>query len=646
MKILKTLLGMALICPTVMLAQNPLVNTQFTADPTARVFGDRVYVYPSHDIPAPEDYARKDWFCMADYHVYSSDNLTDWTDLGMILSQENVPWGNPKAYSMWAPDCVQGPDGRYYFYFPNAPKDGRGFGVGVAIADSPTGPFVPQEKNIDGISGIDPCVLQASDGNAYIYWGGGGLRVAKLKPNLLELAEDNPTETRKFGDREMTVVGKAADADLPAGFKEGPFAFERNGWYYLTYPWVREEGGSETLAYAMSKNPMGPWEFKGLIMAEHPNRCWTNHHSIINYKGQWYLFYHHNDYSPNFDKNRSMCADSLFFNADGTIQQVVPTNRGVGVTDGLKLVQMDRGTLSNGAVLEFNKKNEIQQAIAKGSIDSVAMRMEGWKVRLPKGGKAVYPNVSLPEGEFQALVSTTSSWGRRQQIKQLAETTLDIVTTKQKNGLLTVTMSNHGKDTVDVDWITFVPRKPLFSDYFEPSKGKNMAPDANGFIRRWNIQDPIDKPNNSNTVFVDSYLREAFYADYSEQTKDFKWHQLDSKLWNVKLFRFASCRDKQVYGVLFFAETIIDCAAALQDVRLSAGSNSASMWWIDGKEVLILSGDRRMVQDDGQSSRLNLSKGKHTIRCAVINGPGMSDFCVRFLDSENRPVTNFKILNK
>ena len=641
MKKITSLLGMAMLCPALTaLAQNPLINTDFSADPTARVFGDRVYVYPSHDIPAPDDYARKDWFCMADYHVYSSENLTDWTDHGMILSQEQVPWGAPKAYSMWAPDCVQGPDGRYYFYFPDAPADGRGFGVGVAISDTPTGPFVPQPRNIEGISGIDPCVLQASDGNAYIFWGGGGLRVAKLKPNLLELADDNPKSVMKMGDREVTMIGADAAAGLPEGFKEGPFAFEHNGWYYLTYPWVRGKKGepdgrggiwenpTECLAYAMSRNPMGPFEYKGIIMEESPVACWTNHHSIINYKGQWYLFYHHNDYSPSFDKNRSMRADSLFFNADGTIRQVIPTNRGVGVTDGQKQIQMDRGTLSGGAVIEYN---------------DTARCFNGWKVRLPRGGKAVYGNVTLPEGDFQALVSTTSSWGRRQQVKQLAETTLQIETIRQKNGLYTISMSNYGKDTIDVDWITFVPRKPLFSDYFEPAKSKSTTPDEMGFIRRWRLLDPISKPNPSNTVFIDSYLREAFYADYSAEMKDLKWHLLDSKLWNVKLFRFASCRDKQVYGVLFFAETTIECKQDIRDVRLSVGSNSASMWWIDDNEVLILSGDRRMVQDDGQSSRLTLTKGRHTLRCAVINGPGMSDFCARFIDAEGRPVTNFNI---
>ena len=131
-------MGLAALLVQGVSAQNPIIRDQFSADPTARVFNGKVYLFPSHDISplSAYDYPRKDWFCMHDYHVFSSENLTDWTDHGVILDQKNVPWGNPTAYSMWAPDCVQGKDGKYYFYFPNASKQGRGFGVGVAVADT------------------------------------------------------------------------------------------------------------------------------------------------------------------------------------------------------------------------------------------------------------------------------------------------------------------------------------------------------------------------------------------------------------------------------------------------------------------------------------------------------------------------------
>lgn len=208
-----------------------------------------------------------------------------------------------------------------------------------------------------------------------------------------------------------------------------------------------------------------------------------------------------------------------------------------------------------------------------------------------------------------------------------------------------------------------IERQMQYSSYFEPVTAASAVatPDADGFIRRWNLMDPIDKPNRSNTVFVDSYLREAFgevlplFGTYDKkgnfrpvketEKQGLKWHALDSQRWNVKLFRFAACRDKQVYGVLFLGETVIECDEDITDVRLAAGSNSASMWWLNDEEALLLSGDRRMVQDDGVSGRLTLKKGRNVLKCAVINGPGMSDFCVRFLDKEGKPVTNFRVKN-
>ncbi|MDE6692150.1 MAG: family 43 glycosylhydrolase, partial [Muribaculaceae bacterium] len=115
-------------------ADNPIISGQFTADPTARVFGGKIYLYPSHDIPSPVENL-KEWFCMADYHVFSSDDLIDWYDHGVILDQSQVPWADGGSYTMWAPACVE-KDGKYYFYFPAQPKgEGRrGFCVGVAVA--------------------------------------------------------------------------------------------------------------------------------------------------------------------------------------------------------------------------------------------------------------------------------------------------------------------------------------------------------------------------------------------------------------------------------------------------------------------------------------------------------------------------------
>lgn len=316
-------------------AQNPIIRDQFTADPTARVFNNRMYVYPSHDILSPVEPEKK-WFCMEDYHVFSSENLTNWTDHGVIVTQNKVPWVKRDSYAMWAPECVE-KNGQYYFYFPSAPKgEEKGFGVGVAIAKKPEGPFFPMWKPIEGIRGIDPCVLiDPKDGKSYIYWAGMGMWMARLKDNMMEL--DSKPEPVK---------------GLPEGFKEGPFVFERQGKYYYTFPWVRDS--TETLAYAMGDGPMGPFEFKGVIMDESPVACWTNHHSIVEYRGQWYLFYHHNDYSPDFDKLRSVRADYLSFNPDGTIQKVTPTLRGVGITKACERIEIDRySKLFGNASIDF-----------------------------------------------------------------------------------------------------------------------------------------------------------------------------------------------------------------------------------------------------------------------------------------------------
>ncbi len=222
-----------------------------------------------------------------------------------------------------------------------------------------------------------------------------------------------------------------------------------------------------------------------------------------------------------------------------------------------------------------------------------------------------------------------------------------------------------------------------FSDYFEKSTAEPLATQSDGFIRRWLVLEPISKPNRGNTVFTDSYIRTEFAKEYfkdqmtvmptdgkkekanivvevidknaqpqrgwnmkppvlKEAKATLAWHKLDSKLYNFKLYRFATTLKKQNYGVLFFVVTTVVCDQDLKDVRLSVGSNSASMWWVNGDEALILSGDRRMVADDGTSKRLTLKKGENVIRGMVINGPGMSDFCVRIKDENGNIVTNFK----
>ncbi|MFD1256083.1 family 43 glycosylhydrolase [Mucilaginibacter terrae] len=437
------LVAAATLLVTVANAQNPLITNQFTADPSARVFNGRVYVYPSHDIKAAPGRGRAGWFVMEDYHVFSSGNLTDWTDHGMIVSQTTVPWADPASYSMWAPDCIAR-NGKYYFYFPTTTKPqtagGRGrFAIGVAVADKPTGPFKIQPEPIKGVLGIDPNVFIDDDGQAYLYWSQGNIFAAKLKANMLEIEGEVQTLT-----------------DLPVkGLKEGPYMYKHKGTYYLTYPHV--ENKIERLEYATSKSPLGPFKFTGVIMDENPTGCWTNHHSIIEYQGQHYLFYHSSDLSPNFDKNRSIRADSLFFNAGGTIKKVIPTLRGVGLTQALSKIQIDRySEKGDNATVKF--------------IDTAKV-FEGWKTNLPatKNGWIRYNSVNFGKVK-NVTVRVWSGQGGTLEIRDAAatgnliakvkvpkgaswrEVTVPVSSIKQGVHHLVIAAKN---SAVEVDWISF-----------------------------------------------------------------------------------------------------------------------------------------------------------------------------------------------
>ncbi len=422
-------------------SQNPIIRDQFTADPTARNFNGKVYLFPSHDIPAPGSFPRKDWFCMADYHVFSSSNLTDWTDHGVIVSQDKVDWVNPTSFSMWAPDCVER-NGKYYFYFPANVKTGKGFGIGVAIADKPEGPYAPQPEPVTNVRGIDPCVFIDKDGQAYIYYSLNRIFAAKLKDNMTELAS------------EPVVLG-----DLPTkGLVEGPFFFERNGIYYLTYPHV--ENKIERLEYAIGDNPLGPFKVTGVIMDETPMGTWTNHHSLIQYDGQWYLFYHQSAYSPEFDKNRSACIDSLFFNEDGTIRKVIPTNRGVGITSAINKIEIDR-------------YSHISPTGASVAFIDTTNTFKGWKAILSNQNSWITCNaVDFGSEKLKSvIVNASSQTGGTLQVRLdkpdgliLAEVKIpksaslnrvDTRLSKYQKGIHNLVLVLKDNGIVDVDWVQF-----------------------------------------------------------------------------------------------------------------------------------------------------------------------------------------------
>ncbi|WP_010185898.1 hypothetical protein [Sphingomonas sp. PAMC 26605] len=187
--------------------------------------------------------------------------------------------------------------------------------------------------------------------------------------------------------------------------------------------------------------------------------------------------------------------------------------------------------------------------------------------------------------------------------------------------------------------------------FFTPAGARPKATDADGFVQRWLLLEPIAKPNRSNAGFTADYVRTALTQSLPAGQVDavprdgalqagtpLRWHALDTSLFDVKLFNFAQGLGKPVYGVIFWATTVVDAPREMRGVRLAVGSNSASMWWVNGTAAAGLFGDRRMVMDDVLSRPLTLHKGRNVIRGAVINGPGLSDFCVRLLDAEGQPI--------
>jgi beta-xylosidase len=285
-------------------AQNPIITSMYTADPSAHVWKrGRLYVYASHDVDPP-----RGCDLMDKYHVFSTKDMKHWKDHGEILNSKQVSWGRPEGGFMWAPDCAY-KNGTYYFYFPHPSGTdwNKTWKIGVATSKKPASDFTSQGfiPEVGGFAMIDPCVFVDDDKQAYLIYGGGSkCQGGKLKDNMVE------------------IDGKMQDMVGLQDFHEAAWLFKRNGIYYLTY--ADNNRRENQLRYAMSKNPLGPWEYKGVYLE--PTGCDTSHGSVVKFKGQWYAFYHNKSISGKGNL-RSVCADKLYFNPDGTIQKVIQTKK-------------------------------------------------------------------------------------------------------------------------------------------------------------------------------------------------------------------------------------------------------------------------------------------------------------------------------
>ena len=321
-----------------------LFPADYMADPSVHVFNGRVYIYPSHDWECENvENDTGDQYVMKDYHVLSTDDIMNGevTDHGKVLGLEDIKWAGRQ---LW--DCdVAEKDGKYYMYFPMKDKN-EVFRQGVAIADNPAGPFIPEPEPIHGSYSIDMAVLKDEDGNYYMYFGGlwGGQlqcyrdnigvedpainntpdsahlphgsqaalpsRVVRLSGDMLQYAEE---------PKPVVVVdaqGKPLTADDPHRFFEASWVHKYNGKYYFSY----STGDTHMLCYAIGDNPYGPFTYQGVILT--PVVGWTTHHSIIEYKGKWYLFHH--DSVPSGGKSwlRSLKVCELEYDAEGHIKTI------------------------------------------------------------------------------------------------------------------------------------------------------------------------------------------------------------------------------------------------------------------------------------------------------------------------------------
>lgn len=311
-----------------------LVPGDYMADPAVHVFNDRLYIYPSHDWESgvPEN-DNGDHFNMKDYHVFSMEDINgEVTDHGVVLDVKDIPWAGRQ---LW--DCdVAYKNGKYYMYFPLKDKNDI-FRIGVAISDKPEGPFIPQPDPIKGSYSIDPAIFE-EDGIYYMYFGGlwGGQLQRYRKNKHLECAVlpegDEPALCAKivrlsddmlaFDEEPVDIIITDEDGrPLTAGdterrFFEASWMHKYNGKYYFSY----STGDTHLLCYAIGDNPYGPFTYKGVILT--PVTGWTTHHSIVEFKGKWYLFHHDSVPSGGRTWLRSLKVVELEYNEDGTIRTV------------------------------------------------------------------------------------------------------------------------------------------------------------------------------------------------------------------------------------------------------------------------------------------------------------------------------------
>ncbi|GIP53789.1 family 43 glycosylhydrolase [Paenibacillus vini] len=402
-----------MVFTTISFADNPVVQTIYTADPAPLVVGDTVYLYTGHD----EDGST--YFTMNEWRVYSSKDMVNWTDHGSPLSYKTFSWAKGDA---WAGHAIER-NGKFYFYSTVTSSSLGRPAIGVAVSDSPTGPFVdalghPLVSSAWG--DIDPAAYIDDDGQAYLYWGNPELKYVKLNPDMISYDQNVgivtvPLTKEGFGER-------SGNASRPTLYEEGPWLYKRGDLYYMVYA---AGGIPEFISYSTSNSPTGPWTYRGVIMTTQ-GKSFTNHPGVIDFKGHSYLFYHNGALPGGGGFTRSVAVEEFNFNSDGTFPAINMTTQGPS------------------GLMNLNPyvRNEAETMSWASGIKTEPSHQDGMNVyQIDNGDYIKVKNVdfgSTGAGLFSANVSSASNGGTLELHLDSAEGTL----------IGTLPISNTGGDQV------------------------------------------------------------------------------------------------------------------------------------------------------------------------------------------------------
>lgn len=302
-----------------MFGLNPIVQSHYSPDPAPMVHNGTLYAYVGDDIPG------FDFYYMTKWRVLSTTDLVNWTNHGVSITLESFEWARDRG---WAAQCVER-NGKFYWYIC-AQTVQNDMSIGVAVSDRPTGPFKdalgkPLIQN-GSWSNIDPTVWIDDDGQAYLYWGNGGLFYVKLNEDMISYSGEIvtvPLTVETFGGSRGSRNSGVQNKDM---FVEGPWMYKRGDLYYMMFAGMGK--GGESLSYSISESPIGPWKYQGKIMENQKTNSFTNHGGIVDYKGQSYLFYHTGLLPGGGSYGRSACVEPFEYNADGTIPSISISNEG------------------------------------------------------------------------------------------------------------------------------------------------------------------------------------------------------------------------------------------------------------------------------------------------------------------------------